>query len=94
MQNSRKVDKDSKFTKDRDVNQTFEYLPQADKDILSNASAGVAFDAVDTADVKSKANISSQNADTGLPSFSAGDTKPYERKNMPAGFHKRGTGSK
>ncbi|MCL2254296.1 MAG: hypothetical protein FWC09_07605 [Lachnospiraceae bacterium] len=36
------------------------------------------------ANAENKAKISSQNKDTGLPSYKD-DTKPYEQKNMPAG---------
>jgi len=62
--------------------------------ILSKANAGAAFDAVDVKEVESKTNISSQNPDTGLPSYNADDTRPYEQKNTSAGFHKSGMGTK
>ena len=82
------------FIKDRKVNQNFDSLPREEQNILRNAGAGVAFDAVDTSNNKSKANISSQNADTGLPSYNSDDTRPYEQKNISVGFHKSEMGSK
>ena len=39
-------------------------------------------------------SISSQNKDTGLPSYNPDDTRPFEQKNTSAGFHKSGMGSK
>ena len=62
--------------------------------VLSNANAGTAFEAIDVSDVENKTNISSQNRDTGLPSYNSDDTRPYEQKNTSAGFHKSGMGSK
>jgi len=61
---------------------------------LWNSMPDVALEDVPTSNVKTKANISSQNADTGLPSYNSGDTSPYERKNISVGFHKSGRGSK
>jgi len=46
---------------------------------------------------KKEANsmISSQNEDTGLPSYNPKDTKPFEQKNMPRGCRcRRTTGDK
>ena len=43
---------------------------------------------------KSKANISSQNADTGIPIFDNDDPRPYEQKNMPKGSFNNNQGSK
>ena len=63
-------------------------------DILKKSNSGVAFDTIDIRDVESKTNISSQNKDTGLPSYNPDDTRPYEQKNTSAGFHKSGMGSK
>lgn len=44
----------------------------------------------DLSDVKNKAEISrmisSQNEDTGLPSYNPKDGKPYERKNIANGY--------
>ena len=65
--------------------------------VMRNANNGVVFDSIDVKDVIKKsniANISSQNADTGIPSYNPGDTRPYEQKNTSAGFHKSGMGSK
>ena len=49
-------------------------------------------------DIKNKkeiiSKISSQNEDTGIPSYNAKDAKPYERKNMPIGFYNKYTGEK
>jgi hypothetical protein len=61
---------------------------------LQNSMPDVTHEDIPTANVKLKANISSQNADTGLPSYNSGDTRPYEQKNVSAGFHKSGVGSK
>ena len=61
---------------------------------LSKANTGTAFEAIDVSDVEGKSNISSQNKDTGLASYNADDTRPYEQKNTSAGFHKSGMGSK
>jgi len=47
---------------------------------------------IDVNDADSKACISSQNRDTGLASYNADDTRPYEQKNTSAGFHISGTG--
>jgi len=72
-------------------------LSPEDIDILKRANAGVAFDSIATSDapeIQSKINVSSQNADTGLPSYNPDDARPYERKNLPDGFHRSGTGSK
>ncbi|MCL2087418.1 MAG: hypothetical protein FWH05_07490 [Oscillospiraceae bacterium] len=44
--------------------------------------------------VQNKTNISSQNKDTGLPSYNANDTRPYEQTNMTTGFHKSGIATK
>ena len=82
--------------------QDFSFLTRGEIDILKNSNAGAAFDAVefknqvknDIKHVESKTNISSQNPDTGLPSYNADDTRPYEQKNTSAGFHKSGMGSK
>ena len=41
-----------------------------------------------------KVNISSQNADTGIPIFDEDDPRPYEQKNMPLGAFKKNQGSK
>jgi hypothetical protein len=60
----------------------------------ANQMPDVTAEDIPTANIKLKANISSQNADTGLPSYNSDDTRPYEQKNMPVGVHKRGTGSK
>ena len=49
---------------------------------------------VNIKEVESKTNISSQNKDTGLASYNADDTRPYEQKNTSAGFHKSGMGTK
>jgi hypothetical protein len=43
---------------------------------------------------ENKVNISSQNKDTGLASYNPDDTRPYEQKNTPTGFHPSGMGSK
>jgi len=44
----------------------------------------------DITDIKNKseisAKISSQNEDTGIPSYNPKDNKPYERKNIARGF--------
>jgi len=72
-------------------------LSPEDINILKKANAGVAFDSIatsDAAEIQSKIDVSSQNEDTGLPSYSPDDTRPYERKNTPDGFHRNGTGSK
>ncbi|MCL1881193.1 MAG: hypothetical protein FWF76_03355 [Oscillospiraceae bacterium] len=62
---------------------------------LPNSLPAVAHDTVELNNAtKTKANISSQNADTGLASYNADDTRPYEQKNLSAGFHKSGMGSK
>jgi hypothetical protein len=58
--------------------------------VLRNANAGAAFDAVNV----EKADISSQNADTGLASYNPADTRPYEQKNITTGFHKSGMATK
>lgn len=42
--------------------------------------------------VESKANISTQDKDTGLPSYNPDSKKPYEVRNVNAGFNRR-TGS-
>jgi hypothetical protein len=47
---------------------------------------------VNVNEAESKACISSQNRDTGLASYNADDTRPYEQKNTSAGFHVTGTG--
>ena len=41
-----------------------------------------------------KANISSQNPDTGIPVFVEDDSRPYEQKNMPKGAFNKSQGSK
>jgi len=83
-----------KSKKDRSVNRLFDTLPQNEKDILTGAGQGLSFDAIDENVVESKANISSQNADTGLASYNPDDTRPYEQKNISSGFHKNSSGSK
>jgi len=70
-------------------------LSSEDINILKKANTGVAFDSIatsDAAEIQSKANVPSQNEDTGLPSYNPDDTKPYERKNTPDGFHRNGGG--
>ena len=44
-------------------------------------------------EIESKANISAQNKDTGLASYNADDTRPYEQRNTSAGFHGNRLGS-
>ena len=41
-----------------------------------------------------RAQIQTQNADTGLPVFDTDDIRHYERKNMPKGSFKKNQGSK
>ena len=72
----------------------FDNLSLEDRTILRNVNAGAAFDSIDVTDITGKANVSSQNADTGLPSYNSDDTRPYEQKNTSAGFHKSGMGTK
>ncbi|MCL1904166.1 MAG: hypothetical protein FWF94_07100 [Oscillospiraceae bacterium] len=73
----------------------FDMISSDGRAVLRNANAGAAFDSVDVNDIiTDKVNISSQNADTGLPSYNPDDTRPYEQKNTSAGFHKSGVNSK
>jgi len=52
----------------------------------------------DTTDIKNKTEItgmiSSQNEDTGLPSYNAKNTKHFEQKNMPRGYRNKNSGEK
>ena len=44
--------------------------------------------------VDMRAQIQTQNADTGLPVFRTDDSRSYERKNMPKGAFNKNRGSK
>ena len=68
----------------------YEYLTPDEVAVLNGVNAGAAFDTVDVERLKSKANVSSQNADTGIANFDTKNTASYEQKNLPAGFHKTG----
>jgi len=72
----------------------FDALTSDEIAVLKTVNAGVPFEAIDVKDAKSKACISSQNEDTGLPSYNPSDTRPYEQKNTTSGFHRNGMGSK
>lgn len=69
-------------------------LTSVEQRILQDSIPGVAHEAVALGIATRKANIASQNADTGLPSYNAGDSNSYERANLSAGFHKSSRGSK
>jgi hypothetical protein len=76
-------------------------LTDQDIAVLSSVNAGLAFDAIDVNEVKEvknsknvKANVSSQNPDTGIANYNSKNTASYEQKNLPDGFHKKGMETK
>jgi hypothetical protein len=70
----------------------YSHLTPEEVAVLNSVNAGVGFDAVDV--VKNKANVSSQNPDTGIANFDTRNTASYEQKNVPTGFHKKGMETK